>query len=48
MPNKDVAIPIVFPDYRIRVDTPAVKIDIPDVLPKVDLLPPRVTVPGTR
>jgi hypothetical protein len=32
-------IPIVFPDRLIAVDTPAVKIRIPDVLPWIDVMP---------
>jgi len=48
MPNKDVAIPIVFPDYAIAVNTPPVKINIPDVLPGIDLLPNRVKIPATK
>jgi len=45
MAGKDVAIPIVFPDYLIAVDTPPVKLDIPDWVPG---LPKRVVIPKTH
>jgi hypothetical protein len=45
MSGKDVAIPIVFPDYLISVDTPPLKIDVPDWLPGV---PNVVTVSRTK
>jgi hypothetical protein len=48
MANNDVAIPIVFPDYLITVETPAVKVDIPNVLPWVDILPDRLKIPASR
>jgi hypothetical protein len=44
----DIAIPIVFPDYLIAVDTPKTSITVPDLLPGFDLLPDRVTVPETN
>lgn len=40
----DVAIPIVFPDYLIAVDTPQAVVNVPDLLPFVDILPARVTI----
>jgi hypothetical protein len=43
----DVVVPIVYPDYLIHVDTPAVDIKIPDILPGVDLLPDRFKRPKT-
>lgn len=45
MPNNDVVIPVVFPDYLIHVDTPAVNIPLPNV-PYFDT-PSRITIPGT-
>jgi len=45
MPAKDVAVPIVFPDYLIGVNTPRVRIDVPDFLPGI---PDEITVPATR
>jgi hypothetical protein len=44
----DVAIPIVFPDYLIAVNTPPARIQIPDLLPGVDILPPMVRIPGSN
>ena len=48
-PIPDVAIPVVFPDFLIRVDTPPVEIDLPD-LPLIDIprLPDRIKIPGSR
>jgi hypothetical protein len=48
MANNDVAIPIVFPDYLIMVETPTVDIKIPDLLPRVDILPDRLKVPAAK
>ena len=48
MANKDVAIPIVFPDYLITVETPAVEVDVPDLLPWVDVLPNHLKVSATK
>ena len=31
----DVSIPIVFPNYLITVDTPPVRVDVPDWLPGI-------------
>jgi hypothetical protein len=45
---KDLVIPIVFPDYLIAVNTPEVKIEVPDYLPWFDVLPENVTVPKTK
>jgi hypothetical protein len=46
--NKDVAIPIVFPDYRIQVDTPEFGFNVPDLLPRVNVLPARLSIPASR
>lgn len=46
MANKDVAIPIVFPDYRIQVDTPEFAFNVPDLLPGVNVLPARLSIPA--
>ena len=48
-PIPDVAIPVVFPDFLIRVDTPPVQIGVPD-LPFIDIprVPDRINVPGSR
>ncbi len=43
----DIAIPIVFPDYKIAVDLPAVNLKVPDLLPKFDILPAQITVAKT-
>jgi hypothetical protein len=48
MANNDIAIPIVFPDYLITVETPAVKVDVPNVLPRVDVLPDRLKIPASK
>lgn len=44
----DLAIPIVFPDYLIVVNTPKTRISIPDLIPGFDLLPDDVEVPETK
>lgn len=44
----DIAIPIVFPDYLIAVNTPKTKVKIPDFLPGIDLFPESVTLPETK
>lgn len=44
----DVIIPIVFPDYKITVETPPVRVGVPDLLPFVDILPNEVRVPHTK
>jgi hypothetical protein len=44
----DIAIPIVFPDYLIAVNTPKMKVKIPDLIPGFDLLPESVEVPETQ
>ncbi len=44
----DIAIPIVFPDYLITVNTPTTRISIPDLLPGFDLLPDDIEVPETK
>ena len=45
MSRKDVAVPLVFPDYLIVVDTPPIRVDVPDFLPGI---PDDVTIPATR
>mgnify|MGYP000941445855 CR=1 FL=1 len=40
----DIAIPIVFPDFKIQVDIPEQSIQVPDLLPKVNLLPARLVL----
>jgi len=44
----DIAIPIVFPDYLIAVNTPRTTIDIPDLIPGFDVLPDNVEIPATN
>lgn len=44
----DVIIPIVFPDYLIGVNTPEIKVDVPDWLDDTGLFPDTVTVPSTQ
>ena len=44
----DLAIPIVFPDYLISVNTPRTRIPIPDLLPGFDILPDDIEVPETK
>lgn len=44
----DIAIPIVFPDYLIAVDTPKARIKIPDLIPNFDILPSGVEIPATK
>lgn len=44
----DLIIPIVFPDYKITVETPATRVQVPDMLPFVDILPNDIRVPHTR
>lgn len=46
MPNKDGVIPIAFPDYLISVPTPRVDLQLPDVLPGVDILPDAIRIPA--
>jgi len=41
----DVAVPLVFPDYLIAVDTPPVRVDVPNWLPGV---PNQLVLPGTH
>lgn len=40
----DVAVPIVFPDYLIRVETPPVRVDVPNWIPGI---PNEVVIPST-
>ena len=44
----DIAIPIVFPDYLIAVNTPKKKVKVPDLLPFVDIFPDVVEIPKTK
>lgn len=44
---KDLLIPIVFPDYKILIETPSATIKVPDYLPYVDIFPSEVRVPHT-
>lgn len=44
----DIAIPIVFPDYLIAVNTPKTKVKIPDLIPGFDLLPESFDIPETQ
>jgi len=44
----DIAIPIVFPDYLISVNTPKTRLTIPDLIPGFDLLPDEIDVPETK
>jgi len=44
----DLVIPIVFPDYKITVETPAARMKVPDYLPYVDILPNEIRVPHTK
>lgn len=44
----DLVIPIVFPDYKITVETPAARVKVPDYLPYVDILPNEIRVPHTK
>lgn len=44
----DIAIPIVFPDYLISVNTPKTRISIPDLIPGFDLFPDSVELPETK
>lgn len=44
----DVLIPIVFPDYKIMVQTPASRVVVPDYLPFIDILPNEIKVPHTK
>lgn len=45
---KDVVIPVVFPDFLIRVDTPQLQVTVPD-LPLIDIpgIPGRIRMPAT-
>ena len=44
----DVVIPIAFPDYRISVTTPKVEIEVPDLLPFIDVFPDHVRIPSSK
>ncbi|MCP4295318.1 MAG: hypothetical protein GY786_06905 [Proteobacteria bacterium] len=43
----DLLVPIVFPDYKITLETPAVVVQVPDYLPFVDIFPDEIRVPHT-
>lgn len=40
----DVAIPLVFPDYLIAVNTPHTVVSVPDLLPFFDILPEKIVI----
>ena len=40
----DVAIPLAFPDYLIAVETPQAVVQVPDLLPFIDILPERIII----
>lgn len=40
----DVVVPIVFPDYLIAVGTPDMVVEVPDVLPWIDVLPDKLKI----
>jgi len=44
----DIAIPVVFPDYLISVNTPKARFSIPDLIPGYDLFPDEVEIPETK
>ena len=44
----DIAIPIVFPDYLIAVNTPKTKVKVPDLIPGFDLFPDAVVILETK
>ena len=44
----DIAIPIVFPDYLIAVDTPKTTFKVPDLIPGFDILPDKVVIPESK
>lgn len=44
----DIAIPIVFPDYLIAVNTPKTRLSIPDLIPGFDVLPESIDIPETK
>lgn len=44
----DIVIPIVFPDYIITVETPKVSLEIPDLIPRFDILPDKVSIPKIK
>jgi hypothetical protein len=48
MAAKDIAIPLVFPDYLIMVETPPVSVEVPDLLPFVDILPDKIKMERTK
>jgi hypothetical protein len=43
----DVAIPIVFPDYRLTLQIPEVAVTVPDLIPWGNVLPDRIRIPRT-
>ncbi|USD66043.1 hypothetical protein [Vibrio sp. SCSIO 43136] len=44
----DLIIPIVFPDYKVTIETPSVRFKVPDLIPFVDILPNNITVAHTE
>jgi hypothetical protein len=47
-PRQDAAIPIVFPDYRITVETPEFAVTVPDLIPWGNVLPDRLKIPRAK
>jgi hypothetical protein len=45
--RRDVAIPIVFPDYRLTLEIPEVAVTVPDLIPWGNVLPDRIRIPRT-
>ncbi|VAX32885.1 hypothetical protein MNBD_NITROSPIRAE01-1385 [hydrothermal vent metagenome] len=44
----DVIIPIVFPDYRIMLESKKRKFEVPDLIPFVDIFPNEIVVPHSK
>lgn len=44
----DIVAPIVFPDYLITVEQPAMEFEVPDLIPKYDVFPKHVRIPGRK
>jgi hypothetical protein len=45
----DVAVPIVFPDYLIHVgNLPSMTIEVPDMLPWIDVMPDKIKTPPVK
>ncbi len=43
----DVVIPMAFPDYLIAVNTPATRVQVPDLIPYFDILPDTIQIKAT-